>query len=154
MPFEDTEILEFHQFKKSDQVAFIIYADLECIIQKVYVCKNNPENLSTTKLTEHIPSDFSMSTLSSFRSIENIHDAHRSKDCMKKFCEFLREHVMKIINFKKKKNEVINKKAKPENAKICYICKQKFENKYLKDKFEIFVIIYENTEVLRIAYII
>ena len=75
MPFEDNEILEFHQFKKSNQVAFIIYADLECIIQKVDVCKNNPENLSATKLSEHIPSGFSMSTLSSFRSIENIHDA-------------------------------------------------------------------------------
>ena len=75
MPFEDNEILEFHQFKKSNQVAFIIYADLECIIQKVDVCKNNPENLSAPKLSEHIPSGFSMSTLSSFRSIENIHDA-------------------------------------------------------------------------------
>ena len=75
MPFEDTELLESHQFKKSDQVAFIIYADLECIIQEVDVCKNNPEDLFTTKLSEQIPSGFSMSTLSSFRSIENIHDA-------------------------------------------------------------------------------
>ena len=30
---------------------------------------------------------------------------------MKKFCESLREHVMNIINFKIKKNEVINKRA-------------------------------------------
>ena len=43
-----------------------------------------------------------MSTISSFRSIEK-HDVYRGKDCMKRFCEFLREHVMKIINFKKKK---------------------------------------------------
>ena len=28
---------------------------------------------------------------------------------MKKFCEFLREHAIKIVNFKKKKNEIINK---------------------------------------------
>ena len=35
-----------------------------------------------------------MSTISSFRSIED-----RGKDCMKKFCEFLKEHIMKIINF-------------------------------------------------------
>ena len=33
------------------------------------------------------------------------------KDCMKKFCECLREHAMKIINFKKKKNEVFEKRA-------------------------------------------
>ena len=30
---------------------------------------------------------------------------------MKKFCDFLREHAMKTINFKKKKNEVINIRA-------------------------------------------
>ena len=52
-----------------------------------------------------------MSTISSFRSIENKHDVYRSKDCTKKFCNFLREHTIKIINFKNKKNEVINKSA-------------------------------------------
>ena len=44
-----------------------------------------------------------MSTTSSFRSIEKKHDIYRGKNCMKKFCEFLRGHAMKIINFKKKK---------------------------------------------------
>ena len=29
---------------------------------------------------------------------------------MKKFCEYLREHAIKIINFKKKKYEIIIKK--------------------------------------------
>ena len=50
-----------------------------------------------------------MSTISSFRSIENKHNVYRGKNCMKKFCEFLREHAIKIVNFKKKKNEIINK---------------------------------------------
>ena len=50
-------------------------------------------------------------TVSSFRRIENKHDVYRGKDCMKKFCEFLTERTMKIINFKKKKNEVINERA-------------------------------------------
>ena len=31
---------------------------------------------------------------------------------MKKFCEFLREYVMKIINFKKKKMKLLTKKQK------------------------------------------
>ena len=52
---------------------------------------------------------FSMSTTSSFKSIENKHDVYRGKDCMKNFCESLRDHAMKIINFKKKKKNVINK---------------------------------------------
>ena len=51
-----------------------------------------------------------MSTGSSFRSIENKHDVYRSKDCVKTVCEFLREHAMKIINFKKKKMKLLTKK--------------------------------------------
>ena len=55
---------------------------------------------------------------------------------MKRFCEFLREHAIKIINFKKKKMKLLTKEQQEsyENAKICYICKEKFENEYLKDK--------------------
>ena len=106
------------------------------MIEKIDGCKNNPENSSTTKVSKHIPSGFSMSTISSFRSIENKHDVYRGKDCMKKFCESLREDAMKIINFKKKKMKLLTKEQQEsyENAKICYICKEKFENKYLKDK--------------------
>ena len=65
MPSEDTKILEFNQYQKSDNAPFITYAYLECIIVKIDGCKNNPENSCTTKVSEHIPSRFSMSTISS-----------------------------------------------------------------------------------------
>ena len=54
MPSEDTKILEFNQNKKSDKRPFIIYADLEWLIEKIHGCKNNPENSFTTKVGEHI----------------------------------------------------------------------------------------------------
>ena len=44
---EDTKILEFNKYQKSDKAPFIIYADLECIIEKIDGYKNNPENSST-----------------------------------------------------------------------------------------------------------
>ena len=71
MPCEDTKILEFIQYQKSDRALFIIYADLECLIDQIDGCKNNPENSSTAKLGEHILAAFSMSTISSFKSIES-----------------------------------------------------------------------------------
>ena len=40
-------------------------------------------NSSTAKVSEHIPSGFSMSTKFLFRNIENKHDVYRAKDCMK-----------------------------------------------------------------------
>ena len=134
MSSENTKILEINQFQKYDKAPFIIYADLELIIEKIDGCKNNPENSSTTKVSKHVPSGFSIPTISSFRSIENKHDIYRVKDCMKRFCEFLRENVMKIINFKKMKLFTKEQRESYENAKICHICKEKFENEYLKDK--------------------
>ena len=93
MPSEDTKILEFNQYQKSDKVPFVIYADLECLIEKIDGCKNSPKNSFTTKVGKHILSGFSISTISSSKIIENKHDVYRSKDCVKKFCESLREHA-------------------------------------------------------------
>ena len=49
MPSDNTKIKEFSQYQKSDKVPFIIYADLQCIIEKTDRFKNNPENSSTSK---------------------------------------------------------------------------------------------------------
>ena len=71
MPSDDNKILKFSQYEKSGKPPFVIYTDPECITQKIDRCKNNTENSFTTKLSEHILSYFSMSTISSFRNIEN-----------------------------------------------------------------------------------
>ena len=42
MPTEDTRILKFDKYQKFDEAPFIIYADLECIIEKSDRCKYNP----------------------------------------------------------------------------------------------------------------
>ena len=69
-----------------------------------------------------------------FRSIENKHDVYRGKDWKKKFCESLRESAMKIINFNKIKLLIKEQQQSYENAKVCCICKEKFEYKFFKDK--------------------
>ena len=97
---------------------------------------DNPENSCTAKVSEHTLSGFSISTISPFRSIENKHDVNRGKDRMINSCEFLREDTMKIIHFKNKEMKLLTKEQQElyENSKICYICREKFESKYLKDK--------------------
>ena len=85
MRSEDTKILEFNQCQKSDKAPFIIEAVFECMIEKIGGCKSNPENSSTKKVSKHIPSGFSISTISLFRSTQNKYDVSRGKYCMKKF---------------------------------------------------------------------
>ena len=74
-------------------------------------CKNNLEKSSMAKVSEHVPSKFLISTISSFKGIENIHDVYRGKDYMKTFCESFRKHAVKIINFAEKKEGIINKQT-------------------------------------------
>ena len=51
---------------------------------------------------------------------------YRGKGCMKKFCEFLREHAVKIISFKENKMKLLTKEQQEsyENAKICLFVKK------------------------------
>ena len=63
MPSEDTKILEFNQYQKFDKAPFIIYADLECLKEKVDGCKNNLKSSFITKDGKNIESGFSISTV-------------------------------------------------------------------------------------------
>ena len=65
-----------NQYQISGKVPFIIHANLKWLIEKIDGCKNNPKNSSTTKLSKYIPSDFSISSIFWFRSIENNHDVN------------------------------------------------------------------------------
>ena len=71
MSSEETKISEFNQYRKSDKALFIIYANLEYLIEKINGCKNIPEKSSITKVSKHIPSDSSRSTIPSFKSYGN-----------------------------------------------------------------------------------
>ena len=47
----------------------------------------------------------------------------------------LRQHAMEVINFfKKTKLLTIEQQESYENEKICSICKEKFEDKYVNDR--------------------
>ena len=87
MPFDDSKILELNRYQKFDKAPFIIYADLEFLMQKIDGCKNNSEDSSATAIGEHIPSFFSMFTTTSYKSIENKLDVYRGKNCMREFGE-------------------------------------------------------------------
>ena len=75
-----------------------------------------------------------MSTISSFRRVENKYNVNRGKDCMKKSCKFLRKHTMKAINKKKMKLLTKEQQESYQTVKICYISKHKIDNKCSKDK--------------------
>ena len=43
MPEEDSKILRYNHGEKSMRALFVIYADLECLLEKISICRNNPK---------------------------------------------------------------------------------------------------------------
>ena len=103
MPTKDNNIITYNHGEKSMKVPFIIYADLECLLEKMSTCINNPNESSAIKINKHTPSGCSIFTSCSFDESKNKLNYYGGKDCMKKFFKDLKEHATKIINYEKKK---------------------------------------------------
>ena len=97
-------------------------------------CQNNPNESSTTEINKHTPSGYLLFTHCSFDKSKHKLDYYSGKDCMKKFCKDLREHMTKIINYEKKKMIplTIKEKIHYNEQEICYICKKEFDNNVKK----------------------
>ena len=80
MPDEDKKILKYNYGEKSIRVLFIIYADLECLLEKMHSCQNNPEKSYTEKKTKHESYDYSLFTNCSFNAAKNKLNCYRGKD--------------------------------------------------------------------------
>ena len=102
MPEEDNKILKYDHGEKFMKVPFIIYADLESLLEKMSTYHNNLKKSSTTKINKHTSSGYSLFTHCSFDTTKNKFDYYRGNNCMKSFCLNLREHATKLINYEKK----------------------------------------------------
>ena len=127
-PTKDNNTIKYNQSEKSIKLPFVIYADLECLLEKMSTCINNPNESSTTKINMHTPSGYSIFTHCSFDKSKNKLNYYRGNNCMKKFCKDLREHAPKIINYEKKKAIPLTTEEKIHYDKqnICYICRKEF----------------------------
>ena len=114
---------------------YIIYDDIEFLISKIDCCENKPENSSTMKIREHILCGLSMSTIWGFDRLQNKHTLYCGKDCMKNFCDSLREHAKNIIAFEEKMLPLAKEELKSyQEAKLCYICRKGILEKLTEDK--------------------
>ena len=128
MPAEYNKTLKYIKGEKSMKSPFIVYADLECLLEKMNTCHNNPKKSSTTKTSKRTPSGYSLFTHCSSDRTKNKVDYYRGKNCMKNFCLDLREHATKIINYEKKEMIPLTKigEKKHNKQEVCYICKKGF----------------------------
>ena len=113
MPTKDNNTIKYNQGQKSVKLPFVIYADLECLLEKMSTCINNPNESFTAEINKHTPSGYSIFT-------------HYSFDKLKNKLNYYRGHDTKIINYEKKKMIPLTAEEKIHynKQKICYICKK------------------------------
>ena len=61
---------------KSNQMLYIIYADIESLFKKIDRYANDPEKSSTTNIGKHIPCGY---------SLKKKHTLYRGEGCVKEF---------------------------------------------------------------------
>ena len=80
MSKEETKILKYNHGEKSMKVPFIIYADIEWLLENMSTCHNNLKKSSTTKINKHTSSGYSLFTNCSFDLTKSKLDCYRGKD--------------------------------------------------------------------------
>ena len=62
MSTKNNNTIKYNHGEKSMKLPFVIYADLECLLEKMSTCINNPNESSTTEINKHTPSGYSIFT--------------------------------------------------------------------------------------------
>ena len=58
MPTKDNSIIKYNQGEKSIKLPFVVYADLECLLEKMSTCQNNPKGSLATGINKDTPSGY------------------------------------------------------------------------------------------------
>ena len=124
MPNEYNKILKYNHGEKSIKAPAITSADLECLLEKIHSCQNNPGKSYTEKKTTHKPSGYSIFTSCSIDPTKNKLDCYKGENRMERFLKDLREYAMKIINYEKKEMIQLTDEENEsyEKQKVCFIC--------------------------------
>ena len=125
MPYEDNAILKYNHGEKSLKISFMIYADLERLLEKMHSCQNNPEKSYTQKKSKHAPPGYSLFTNCSFDTRRNKLNCYKGEGCMESFCKDFKRFC-KIIDYENKELILLTDKENNfyEKQKACYICKK------------------------------
>ena len=100
MPNEENKILEYKENQKSQKAPFVIYSDLECLLEKTN--DDNNGNKQTTTVNNQTPSGYSIYTQCPFDDNKNKVDYYRGEDYIEKFTDHLKEHATSILDCEQK----------------------------------------------------
>ena len=131
MPAEG-EITKFKSFRETIKIPFVIYADLEALLEKLTVLENSEDN--TEKLQKHVACSYGYKVVCCYdERLSKPFKMYRGLDSVSKFFSDIFEEEQEILDKLRKfqktpMNLSSDEKIHHKNATICYVCKGKFTN--------------------------
>ena len=145
MPGKGSKI-EFCDGQNQFKVPFIMYADLESILEPIkgteHPSSGGPNATPTgpfaergtfgpytSEVTKHSPSGWCVYSTFAYGEVKDPLKLYRGKDCPEKFCDYIRQEAHRLYHmFPEKSMDPLTKKQwkKYKKSTICHICFKPF----------------------------
>lgn len=121
LPEEPNNILKFTSYSKKERVPFVVYADIECLLEKV--------TNDTKVYQKHIPFAIAFRIQCTYNNELSDLKSHLGEDCIKWFLNEMYELSLKVNMKLSIEKDIIMNEEDEENfllADTCHICEEAF----------------------------
>ncbi|GBN91024.1 hypothetical protein AVEN_195498-1, partial [Araneus ventricosus] len=136
MPSEKEKWLQFDKHRFQLPVPYVIYADFECILEKIDTCEMNPQISSTNTVSKHTPCGFAYVVVGPDGEMIRPPTVYRGEDAVIQFLKLLieeEEWILKKIREVKPMVFTPTDYQKFETAINCSICEQPLRGDKVRD---------------------
>ena len=128
-------ILQYSDGQFQFKVPFIMYSDLESILEPIQGPGNDPMISSTRGINNHIQSGWCIRSEFAYGNVKNPLKLYRGEDCVKKFCDHVigeAHHLYQSFPEKPMKPLTPKEMDRYEISERCHICFKLFKEDNLK----------------------
>ncbi|GFV94213.1 uncharacterized protein TNCV_1136681 [Trichonephila clavipes] len=125
MPTQEEKWLEFSNHKFKLPVPYVIYADLECILEKINSCEQDPKISSTESIAKHVPCGFAYVIVGPDGTMVKPPTVFRGKNAIDQFLTKLLDEEKSILDILRFVKPMVFSMTDEENFKsstLCSIC--------------------------------
>ncbi|GFY31894.1 uncharacterized protein TNCV_2620311 [Trichonephila clavipes] len=122
MPTQEEKWLEFSNHKFKLPVPYVIYADLECILEKINSCEQDPKISSTESIAKHVPCGFAYVIVGPDGTMVKPPTVFRGKNAIDQFLTKLLDEEKSILDILRFVKPMVFSMTDEENFKSSTLC--------------------------------
>ena len=97
MPKQGSAV-EFKDGQNQFRVPFLMYADIESILEPIQGPNPDPNQPYTNEVNQHTPSGWCVYSKFAYRDIDNLLKLYRGPDCIETFCNYIEREVHRLYH--------------------------------------------------------